>query len=73
MIGRIYTRTIRDKNGNPLQDLVMISDVTKNKEEEKKREERQRELEKMNKIMVGRELKMIELKNKIKELKDKLR
>lgn len=70
-VGRIYTRLIQsDVKGNT-QDLVMISDVTDEKESEKSRSERQEQLEKMNNLMVGRELKMIELKERIKKLEEK--
>ena len=64
-IGRVYTRLIRNDIDGNTQDLVMISDMTKEKESEKTRNERQEQLEKMNKLMVGRELKMIELKERL--------
>ncbi|MFZ2881794.1 MAG: PAS domain-containing protein, partial [Candidatus Moraniibacteriota bacterium] len=47
--------------------LVMIEDITNNKESQIKLQEKLEEMEKMNKLMIGRELKMIELKNKIEE------
>lgn len=72
-IGRVYTRTIRDEQGKRLEDLVMISNITREKQTELSREERQKQLEKMNRLMVGRELKMIELKGEIEKLKEKLR
>ena len=71
-IGRIYTRLIQsDVKGNT-QDLVMISDITDEKKSEKTRNERQLQLEKMNNLMVGRELKMIELKERIRKLEEKI-
>jgi len=42
------------------------------KERTKEVEEKMKELEKINKLAIGRELKMIELKNQIEELKEKL-
>jgi len=71
--GRIYTRKILSFDESHYQDLVMISDITKEKEIENTRLERQEELEKMNGLMVGRELKMIELKEKIQTLEEKLK
>ena len=71
-IGRIYTRLIQSDTKGNTQDLVMISDVTDEKESEKTRNERQAQLEKMNNLMVGRELKMIELKEKIRKLEEKI-
>ncbi len=47
-------------------------DVTQNKKDEKILKERTEELEKFNKLAIGRELRMIELKKKIKELEEKL-
>lgn len=53
----------------PNKELVAIhQDVTKQKESEDDIKNRAEELEKLNKFMIGRELKMVELKNKIKEL-----
>jgi len=73
VIGRIYSRVIQGIKGGDTHDLVMIADVTKENEAEKLKKERQEQLEKMNRLMVGRELKMIELKDKIKKLEEKLR
>lgn len=72
-IGRIYTRLIQSSIKGKTQDLVMISDITDEKESEKTRNERQIQLEKMNSLMVGRELKMIELKERIRKLEEKIK
>lgn len=55
-------------------DFIMatVRDVTEEKEVERKIEERAENLEKINNLMVGRELKMIELKKEIASLKKKL-
>lgn len=47
--------------------LIMIEDITQDKESKMKLQEKLEEMEKMNKLMVGRELKMIELKSKLEE------
>lgn len=52
--------------------LGMYEDITESKESEEERMKRAEELELMNRSMVGRELKMVELKNEIEELKKKL-
>jgi PAS domain S-box-containing protein len=49
----------------------IIRDITQDKEHERKLKEKMEEMEKMNKLMTDRELKMIELKEKIRELKNK--
>lgn len=51
---------------------AIVRDVSLQKEAEKKILERTKELEALNEIMVGRELKMIELKNEIELLKKEL-
>jgi len=50
------------------QVVAIIDDVTKQRESEEKVLSHTQELEELNKVMTGRELKMIELKDKIKEL-----
>lgn len=49
-----------------------ILDITKDKEILSEIKNKQEELSKINKFMVGRELKMLELKKKIKELEEKI-
>ncbi|MFA6252092.1 MAG: CHASE4 domain-containing protein [Candidatus Paceibacterota bacterium] len=46
--------------------ILVIRDVTRDKKMQKKTEEKVRELERLNKLMVNRELKMIELKKMVK-------
>lgn len=45
--------------------VAIFKDITSQVEKEKELEEKIMELEKMNKLMIGRELKMLELKNKL--------
>lgn len=60
----IYT----DKKGAKII-VGIIRDVTQQKEIEKKLQQHAQETERMNALMVGRELKMIELKKEIEQLK----
>ncbi len=60
-------------SGNPLYLDGFILDITAEKEITEEIKEKKEELEKINKFMTGRELKMIELKAKIKELEEKLK
>lgn|GEM_PF-6291591 len=52
--------------------LTVLEDITERKKSEETLQERTAELEKFNKLTIGRELKMIELKDKIKELESRL-
>ena len=49
--------------------LVIINDITESKNAQINLKKKLEEMEKINKLMIGRELRMIELKNKIEELK----
>lgn len=51
--------------------LGVFRDITERNEAEKKKKESLAELEKMNKLMIGRELKMMELKKELDNLKKK--
>ncbi len=59
---------------NIVQDklLFVMKDITESKKVEREWRSKIQELEVMNKAMVGRELKMIDLKNRVKELEQKL-
>jgi predicted nucleic acid-binding Zn-ribbon protein len=66
-------------SGNPLKSkekivgvVALIRDITERKKTEEELKEKNEELEKFNKFAVGRELRIIELKNKVKELEKKL-
>jgi len=56
------------------QDVVMgvVTDISAQKRAERELKEQNSELEKMNKLMVGRELKMVELKQEIAALRKKI-
>lgn len=56
----------RNKNGEKIL-VGIISDITDTKNAENKLVEKNEELEKLNKLMVNREIKMAELKEKIKK------
>ena len=67
--------TVFDDKGKPLSSTGTVQDITKLKKTEQEKEKltnelqrRVNELERFQKITVGRELRMIELKKKIKEL-----
>jgi PAS domain S-box-containing protein len=47
-------------------------DITEEKEKEEALRQKTEELERLNKLLVGRELKMIELKDQLKKLQEKL-
>lgn len=57
-----------DSNGNPIRMTGTAQDITDRKIYEESIKSKAKELEKINSLMVGRELRMIELKKKIAEL-----
>jgi len=60
-------KLIKDNNGKPKEIIGYWVDITSRKEIEKQLKEKVEELEKVNKLMTGRELEMMELKEKIKK------
>jgi PAS domain S-box-containing protein len=62
----------KDENGNIVGIIGFAIDITENKIAEEKKNEYLRELEKFKNLMIGRELKMIELKEKIDKLEFRL-
>ena len=61
-----------DTEGKPIRMHGTAQDITDRKKAEEKLNVRTTELERMNAVMIGRELKMIELKKEIEELKKKV-
>ena len=57
--------------GGKMYLMGIFRDITKEKEAEEKLNAKMEETERLNKLMIGRELKMVELKKEIKELKKK--
>lgn len=71
--GIIWVKTdkiiYKDKNDNIIGIIGFSVDISKQKQVEEKLQERVEETEKLNKLMIGRELKMVELKQEINKLK----
>lgn len=79
----VYSHPRKNKEGDIIGFFLALIDIRKSKkfreelelqvvERTKELQEKIEELEKMNRLAVGRELKMIELKEEIKQLKNQL-
>ena len=64
-----HNAPLTTSDGKVFGVVSMVLDVTESKKSEEKLNIQNQELEKINQLMVGRELKMIELKEEIKKLK----
>ena len=71
-----YIRAIavveRDETGKPLRMVGTNWDITDNKKNEEQFKKHTEEVEKINKLMIGRELEMVKLKKEIMNLKEKI-
>ncbi len=61
---------IVDKEGKPIYLLGISEDITERKKAEEENKKRIDELERFQKLSVGREMKMMELKKKLQKIKD---
>ncbi len=64
----VSASVIPDANGNPMSIVAITKDITERKKAEETLSEKMQELERYKEVTVGRELKMIELKERIKDL-----
>jgi PAS domain S-box-containing protein len=71
--GEISVSMVKDSEGKPRFLIALGKDITKRKETENAIRNRKEELEKINKITIGREVKMMEMKKRIAELESKLK
>jgi len=68
----VNTQILRDDNGRMSGGFALLHDVTERRIAEDKFKKQNEELYKLNKLMVGRELKMVELKKEIDKLKSNI-
>jgi PAS domain S-box-containing protein len=64
-----HNALLRDGSGNVLGTVSSGEDITKKKEQERIEKERADDLKKANELMIGREMRIIELKKEIEEIK----
>ena len=69
----IYGKVLFDENGNSAGFCGTARDIIKRKKTEREIQERVLQLEKFNKVTIGRELRVVDLKNKVKELEKKVK
>ncbi|MCX7010805.1 MAG: PAS domain S-box protein [Kiritimatiellaeota bacterium] len=72
LIGRIGVAPLTDNKGRVLADLVMISDITEHKLTEERLQKMLSDMQRHNRLMVGREMRVVELKKEVNELLKKM-
>jgi len=68
----ITGKAIRDDTGKPKAFVASFTDISEWKKTEAEIKKRAKELERFNRLAVGREIRMVELKKRIMELEGKL-
>jgi PAS domain S-box-containing protein len=69
---KVASKTFRDRDGKPLRMIGTCIDITERKRAEETLRRRNAELERFERLAVGRELKMVELKKRISQLNEVL-
>ena len=68
----VHGTLVKDEKGNAMGTVAVLRDIGFRKEMKDVLKDKNENLEKLNNVMIGRELKMIELKEKIERLEKKL-
>lgn len=68
LVGCVFAVPLIDQHGKPLADLVLISDITARKVAEEQLQKTLQDTERHNRLMVGREVRVVELKKEVNEL-----
>ena len=68
VLTELYVFPVKDAQGTVTRLAIILRDITERKAAEARMLKQDDELTRINNLMIGRELKMIELKNKIMEL-----
>ncbi len=68
LVGCVFAVPLRDRHGQPLADLVLITDMTARKAAEERLQKTLQETERYNRLMVGREVRVVELKQEVNAL-----
>jgi PAS domain S-box-containing protein len=66
-------RNLLKENGKPIGTWVFVRDITNRKQTENELMKKIKDLEKYKNITIGRELRIIELKKKVKQLEEKMK
>ncbi len=66
----VFVRARRDEQGEPIGVFISVFDLTRIREAERKLERQVEELQKFKEMAIGRELKMVKLKEEIARLKE---
>jgi len=73
VVVNISAQARKDEEEDTLGYFFSFADLTEIKEKEKELQKKIKELERLNKLAIGRELKMVQLKKEIEKLKKELR
>ena len=68
LVGFVLAVPLTDRDGKLIGDLVLISDITARKEAEERLQKTLSDMERHNRLMVGREIRVVELKKEINAL-----
>jgi PAS domain S-box-containing protein len=68
LVGFVLAVPLTDRNGKLIGDLVLIANITSRKEAEERLRKMLSDMERHNRLMVGRELRVVELKKEINAL-----